>query len=70
MAPFLFLFSIFCFTEESYEKYLERNIDRIKIENYFLENMHKKIMPLFLFLLFIVMTVIIYCMKQRWNIPF
>ena len=34
---YLFLLSIFCFAEENIEKRLEKNIDRIKIENYFLK---------------------------------
>ena len=38
---YLFLLSIFCFAEENIEKRLEKNIDRIKIENYFLKNISK-----------------------------
>ncbi|WP_264080231.1 hypothetical protein [Treponema pedis] len=33
LMSYLFLLSIFCFSEESIEKRLEINIDRIKIEN-------------------------------------
>lgn len=42
MLNCLFLLSIFCFAEENTEKRLEKNIDRITIENYFLENISKK----------------------------
>ncbi|QOW61642.1 hypothetical protein [Treponema pedis] len=61
LMSYLFLLSIFCFSEESIEKRLEINIDRIKIENYFLENICKKDNA-------IVPVVIVYCYDGYYSL--